>query len=64
VGGRPDRRRHHLAPRPREGRRRRPRPLTDLLLLIYKRRPGHGAGIEVFGDADLLGFWLERVSFG
>jgi hypothetical protein len=39
-------------------------PLTDLLLLIYKRRPAHGAGIEVFGDADLLGFWLERVSFG
>jgi hypothetical protein len=20
--------------------------------------------IEVFGDTDLLGFWLERVSFG
>ena len=39
-------------------------PLTDLLLLIYKRRPARGAGIEVFGDADLLGFWLERVSFG
>ncbi len=39
-------------------------PLTDLLLLIYKRRPARGEGIEVFGDADLLGFWLERVSFG
>ncbi len=38
-------------------------PLTDLLLLIYKRRPARGEGIEVFGDADLLGFWLERVSF-
>ncbi len=37
---------------------------TGLLLLIYKRRPARGAGIEVFGDADLLGFWLERVSFG
>ena len=21
-------------------------------------------GIEIFGAADLLGFWLERVSFG
>jgi hypothetical protein len=38
--------------------------LTDLLLLIYKRRPARGEGIEVFGDADLLDFWLERVSFG
>jgi periplasmic divalent cation tolerance protein len=27
VGSRPDRRRHHLAPRAREGRRRRPRPV-------------------------------------
>jgi len=39
-------------------------PLTDLLLLIYKRRPASGENIEIFGDADLLGFWLERVSFG
>ena len=39
-------------------------PLTDLLLLIYKRRPASGEGIQVFGDADLLDFWLERVSFG
>ena len=39
-------------------------PLTDLLLLIYKRRPASGDNIEVFGDADLLDFWLERVSFG
>jgi uncharacterized protein (TIGR03083 family) len=39
-------------------------PLTDLLLLIYKRRPARGEGIEIFGDADLLDFWLERVSFG
>ncbi len=39
-------------------------PLTDLLLLIYKRRPAHGGGIEILGDAQLLGFWLERVSFG
>jgi len=39
-------------------------PLTDLLLLIYKRCPARGDGIGIFGDADLLGFWLERVSFG
>jgi hypothetical protein len=43
---------------------RKPCAIPDLLPLIYKRRPAHGAGIEVFGDADLLGFWLERVSFG
>jgi uncharacterized protein (TIGR03083 family) len=39
-------------------------PLTDLLLLIYKRRPAHGEGVEVLGDEELLEFWLERVSFG
>ena len=39
-------------------------PLTDLLLVIYKRRPPRGDGIEIFGDAQLLDFWLERVSFG
>jgi uncharacterized protein (TIGR03083 family) len=39
-------------------------PLTELVLLIYKRRPAHGPGIEVLGDAGLLDFWLERVSFG
>ncbi|MGH3234002.1 MAG: maleylpyruvate isomerase family mycothiol-dependent enzyme [Streptosporangiaceae bacterium] len=39
-------------------------PLTDLLLVIYKRRPAAGGGVEVFGDAQLLDFWLERVSFG
>lgn len=39
-------------------------PLADLLLIIYKRRPARGDGIEVLGDAQLLDFWLERVSFG
>jgi uncharacterized protein (TIGR03083 family) len=39
-------------------------PLTDLLLVIYKRRPPGGDGLQVFGDAALLDFWLERVSFG
>jgi uncharacterized protein (TIGR03083 family) len=39
-------------------------PLADLLLLIYKRRPASGGDIQIFGDADLLDFWLDRVSFG
>jgi uncharacterized protein (TIGR03083 family) len=39
-------------------------PLTDLLLLIYKRRPARGAGIEILGDEQLLDFWLDRVGFG
>lgn len=36
--------------------------LTDLLLLIYRRRPA--SGLDIFGDSELLDFWLERVSFG
>jgi uncharacterized protein (TIGR03083 family) len=39
-------------------------PLTDLLLVVYKRRPVRGADIQVLGDAELLDFWLDRVSFG
>lgn len=39
-------------------------PVTDLLLIIYRRRPPGGAGIEILGDADLLDFWLDRISFG
>lgn len=39
-------------------------PLTDLLLIIYRRRPPRGAGVEIFGDEHLLDFWLERVAFG
>jgi hypothetical protein len=39
-------------------------PLTDLLMVIYKRRLPRGDGIDVFGDTALLDFWLERVSFG
>jgi uncharacterized protein (TIGR03083 family) len=39
-------------------------PLTDLLLVIYKRRPARGEGIEILGDEQLLDFWLERVGFG
>jgi uncharacterized protein (TIGR03083 family) len=39
-------------------------PLTELLLVIYKRRAPGGNGLEVFGDTALLEFWLDRVSFG
>lgn len=39
-------------------------PLADLLLIIYRRQPPSGADIEVFGDGQLLDFWLERVGFG
>ena len=39
-------------------------PLTDLLLLVYRRRGLDGAGLEVFGDRALLEFWLARVGFG
>jgi uncharacterized protein (TIGR03083 family) len=39
-------------------------PLTELLLLVYRRRSADSGGVEVLGDAKLLDFWLERVSFG
>ncbi len=39
-------------------------PLTDLLLIVYRRRLPRGEGIEVLGDQQLLDFWLERVAFG
>ncbi len=39
-------------------------PLTDLLLIVCKRRAPCTAGVEVLGDTGLLVFWLERVSFG
>ncbi|NUP44650.1 MAG: maleylpyruvate isomerase family mycothiol-dependent enzyme [Streptomyces sp.] len=39
-------------------------PLAELLLLVYRRRPAHGEGVEVLGDARLLDFWLDRVPFG
>jgi uncharacterized protein (TIGR03083 family) len=39
-------------------------PLVDLLLIIYKRQPVRGERVEILGDAPLLDFWLERVSFG
>jgi hypothetical protein len=39
-------------------------PLIDLLLVVYQRRPARSEGIEILGDAQLLNFWLERISFG
>lgn len=39
-------------------------PLTELLLVIYKRRAVRGPGIDIIGDERLLDLWLERVSFG
>ena len=39
-------------------------PVAELLLLVYGRLPVDEAGVEVLGDAKLLDFWLERVSFG
>jgi hypothetical protein len=37
-------------------------PLTDLLLVLYRRRPADG--LEVLGDAGLLDLWLDRAKFG
>lgn len=39
-------------------------PVTDLLLLIYRRRPVSSDAFEILGDRPLLEFWLDRVSFG
>ncbi|MFI2346703.1 maleylpyruvate isomerase family mycothiol-dependent enzyme [Streptomyces sp. NPDC019443] len=39
-------------------------PLTELLLVVYGRRPARSERIEILGDAELLDFWLERVGFG
>lgn len=37
-------------------------PLTELLLLVYRRRPA--AGVAVDGDRALLDRWLDHVAFG
>jgi uncharacterized protein (TIGR03083 family) len=36
--------------------------LTDLLLVVYRRKAVHG-GIEILGDKDLLDTWLGHVGF-
>ncbi|MFC5719989.1 maleylpyruvate isomerase N-terminal domain-containing protein [Streptomyces gamaensis] len=38
-------------------------PLTDVLLVLYRRRSPSGEGIEVTGDRAVLEGWLERASF-
>jgi uncharacterized protein (TIGR03083 family) len=37
-------------------------PLEDLLRVVYRRLPPDAGRVEVLGDADLLRFWLGRVS--
>jgi uncharacterized protein (TIGR03083 family) len=37
--------------------------LTDLLLVIYRRKAVPGNGIEILGDMDLLDTWLGHVGF-
>jgi uncharacterized protein (TIGR03083 family) len=39
-------------------------PLTDLLRVFYRRLSVSAPGVEVFGDGELLDFWLERFSLG
>ena len=37
--------------------------LTDLLLVIYRRKAVPGEGIELLGDTELLDSWLGHVAF-
>jgi uncharacterized protein (TIGR03083 family) len=39
-------------------------PVTELLLVIYKRRSPRDGTVEVLGEHNLLDFWLDRMSFG
>ncbi|WP_432117864.1 maleylpyruvate isomerase family mycothiol-dependent enzyme [Streptomyces sp. bgisy032] len=39
-------------------------PLTSVLLAFYRRLPLDAGELEVFGDRELLEFWLRRASFG
>ena len=36
-------------------------PLTDVLLVFYRRLPADSQRVDVVGEAALLAFWLERV---
>ena len=38
-------------------------PLTDLLMVLYRRLPADSDRVEVLGDRALLDLWLERASF-
>jgi uncharacterized protein (TIGR03083 family) len=37
--------------------------LTDLLLVLYRRRSVDGGGVKITGDRELLDFWLGHVGF-
>jgi uncharacterized protein (TIGR03083 family) len=39
-------------------------PLTDVLRVFYRRLPVDSGRVDVLGEAELLDFWLERVSLG
>ena len=39
-------------------------PLTELVLVLYRRRSPAEGTVEVLGDAAWLDFWLARVQFG
>lgn len=39
-------------------------PLTDLLLVLYRRRPVTAPGVEILGDREFFDAWHARVSFG
>jgi uncharacterized protein (TIGR03083 family) len=39
-------------------------PLTELLLVVYRRRSARAAGVEVAGDTAFFDEWLELVTFG
>ncbi|WP_262281827.1 maleylpyruvate isomerase family mycothiol-dependent enzyme [Micromonospora sp. MA102] len=39
-------------------------PVTELLLMVYRRRPVDPAVVEVLGDGKLLDLWLASVAFG
>ena len=38
--------------------------LTELLLVLYRRRTVEAADVEIFGDAEFLTSWLEVSGFG
>jgi uncharacterized protein (TIGR03083 family) len=39
-------------------------PLTELLLMLYRRRDPYGTDIKITGNAELLDFWYGYVGFG
>ncbi|GAB3427156.1 maleylpyruvate isomerase family mycothiol-dependent enzyme [Flindersiella endophytica] len=39
-------------------------PLTDLLLLLYRRRPATAPGVDILGDREFFDTWHAKVSFG